>query len=427
MIKVILIFCCLHLSIPIFAQENPMFYKEIQLNNKPYSLESLTKEIQQQTGITFSYNAGKVNAKKRIRIKKTRITLEQLLPLIKKHSGIDYKIINQKHIIYTISKSKTRKSNVVKKSTKAETKTKVPIPDFKTNSLREEPILVKSKPEDTLLLPIPITVIGDSTIAASYYSSGGGGNMGGADIIMTRKLPKENAWEDPFASLNLPSDKAKFGLMNFNDYDLGSFFKRRTLLESGFSSDEIYYFNPSVNFGFTFLYGTLSYNIGKYPHPRYGLGTEVKINEHYSFRISFNTGKFLYNESSYSYLDTLIIPPPDSISEPETIIEKHTSAITIQSKLNRLDLTFVWKKNNRFSISGGATLNHLKTNYFSNDLPFSFNSLPYPILDADNRYRTIKPPYVFSNTHDNANSSNIKMWIGIHFSLLYRIPLFNNN
>lgn len=187
-IKVLLIICSLHLDLIAFAQEsNPMFYKEIQLKNKSYSLESLTKEVQQQTGITFSYNATKINGQKHIAIKKNRITLEQLLPIIKKHSGIDYKMINQKHIIYTVAKDKESRRKVVRMGIrKKETTVVHNMQKEKDHSIKEEVVLGKLKSED---IQAQISVIGDSAVAAPYYVSGGGGGYsGGADlVVMTRK------------------------------------------------------------------------------------------------------------------------------------------------------------------------------------------------------------------------------------------------
>ncbi len=63
---------------------DPMFYKEIQLSHKPYTLHSLSREMQRQSGITFSYNAAKISPNQKIRIKDNRLTVEQLLALVKK-------------------------------------------------------------------------------------------------------------------------------------------------------------------------------------------------------------------------------------------------------------------------------------------------------------------------------------------------------
>lgn len=214
---------------------------------------------------------------------------------------------------------------------------------------------------------------------------------------------------------------------SLGDVDIPNILMQNALLEFGFSTDEIYYFNPTVHFGFTFLYGTASYNIGKYPNFRYGLGTGAKINEQFSLRLSFNTGKFLYNESNYSYPDTVIVPSPDTLFPPEIIIENHNIPISIQSKLSRINLTLVWNRNEKFSVSGGATFNYLKTDYFSNDLPFLPDSLPTPILEGDSRLRTITPPYVFSTTYNNDNTGNAKVWVGLHITFLYHLPIFRHH
>src|SRR3569833_1290106 len=95
-----LVVLCLASVTSMGQQTNPMFYKEILLTHKPYTLQSITEEIQTQSGISFSYNADNINPDTKIKIKGDRITVAEVLALIKKQTGVSYKIFSQRHIIY---------------------------------------------------------------------------------------------------------------------------------------------------------------------------------------------------------------------------------------------------------------------------------------------------------------------------------------
>src|SRR6187402_2732633 len=108
-----LLLCCLCICITANAQQkSPMFYSEILLKHKPYTLQSLTEEIYAQSGITFSYNADKIRPD--IKIKNEKLTVAVLLALVKKKTDIGYKIISQNHIVYT-EPAKERKASKPKK------------------------------------------------------------------------------------------------------------------------------------------------------------------------------------------------------------------------------------------------------------------------------------------------------------------------
>jgi hypothetical protein len=401
-------------------QSNPMFYKEIHLTHKPYTLQSLTREMQRQSGITFSYNASKISPDKRIRIKDDKLTVEKLLSLIKKKSGISYKIINGSHIIYTEPPNSRNKI-----AAKKEPRNKKKMPRGPETG---QTTLIAIKEEDNGTDTQRIVIIGDSSVAAPFYMSGGGGGSYGGYYI--QKYPViadeiEEEWDDPYANLNSPANRSGLG----DENPTLRFLKKNALISGGFSITETYYFNPTLRAGFTFLHGIASYSLGSYPHWRYGLGTLAKINNNWDIGLSFTTGANVSGAFRESRTDTIPGPPPqfpDTIPSPP-IIRTQDVPILVQSRLHTFTVSAEWRVSRSFSVSGGATLNILQTNYTSNGAPFTFGSLPIPIPDADSRYRTINPVYTLGNDYDPGSSSNTKMWIGLQIMFSYRLSFFDKD
>ncbi len=396
---------------------SPMFYKEIQLTHKPYTLHSLSREMQRQSGITFSYNAARINPDQKIRIKEEKITVERLLAMVKKRTGVGYKIVSTNHIVY-LEGPKQKGLFVRKKKPEQARVAGAPLPAATPQPAR---VTGNNQPATTATLsPVDspataqIVIVGDSSLAMAYYFSGGG-NSGGAYHGAVVRAPGER-WSDPYLDLNAPAT-AK----GYSDNKTVAFIKSNLLLSFGVSADEIYYFNPSVRAGFTFLYATLSYNIGSSPQWRYGLGSSARISEKWNMHLAFNTGKKVPGAFNLTTADT--IPPLDSIGPPTIITANH--AIAVQSRLSRFSLLLEYKFTEDLSLSAGATLNYLTTEYSSNDQPVAFNSFSKSIVaDPDKEFRIIKPPYLLGNSYSGNNSGNTKIWIGFQLSLFYRIPFF---
>jgi len=399
-----------------------MFYKEIQLIHKSYTLDALTREIQEQSGITFSYNAAKIDPHRRIRVHAEKLTVERLLGLVKKRAGIDYQVIHGNHIVYTPVAS-VRGKIVLKKVHNRARERRIASHKINTGHIKKSaaPALINA---DTPAAR-QIVVIGDSAVAAAYYMGAGSG--GGGSLQMIQRYPsKKDGWKDPYGGLNLPGDTKSGRIYKSSTHGpVGVFLKENALLGAGISADEIYYFNPMMYAGFTFLHVILSYNAtGAYPQWRYGLGAAVKISDKWNLELSFNTGKTFSRQFSFTIFDTIQGVPQDSLLPPPVIVTKKDVPISVQSKLARVVLSASWKIDERFSVSGGAVLNSLKTDYYTDDAPLFFNSLSPRIPDADKRYQTIHPPYLLTNTYSGSKSSNTKIWIGFQLRLLYRLSFF---
>lgn len=412
-------------ALPVHAQDDPMLYKEVQLQKKWYTFDELTHAIQQQTGITFSYNASAVNADKRFRIKNKRMTAVKLLAAIKAKSGIGYKSIHPGFIVYQPPNNILHKHKTLREKKRAVAIRKTgPIKQPVTES--EEAVAPTtqafvSPPADSTMQTV--VVIGDSTIASGYYFGGGSGGGGMGDIEMVMRYPgKDENVVNPYASLNPPDAGHQQQMTKWSQPDISTFFKKNLLLGAGISAGETYYLSPELYFGFRFLYAELSYNVGgAYSQFRYGLGAEAQINDQWALQVGFNTGKSFSESYVYTTFDTVFPPPDSSIPTPTPVITETNTPIFVQSRLTRFSLSAVRKVNRNLSISGGIVINRLSTQYFSQDQPFDLNNLEPAVIDTDNRFRTLKPPYVLSRSYNPADARLTQLWLGFRVSVSYRL------
>lgn len=416
----VLLLCLCTAGRALAQKPDPMFYKEIQLTHKPYTLHSLSREMQRQSGITFSYNAAKVSANTKIRLKNDKLTVEQLLTLIRKKSGVNYKIVSSNHIVYIegpkkkglFARKKEKKKPEVVKNAVVKKPAQVPA---------TQPVAVQVPTVTSTADPVRLVIIGDSSLAMAYYFSGGGNSGGAYTASGSPKVPNTDAWADPYMNLNAPAN-AK----GYTDSKTVTFFKKNLLFSLGASVDELYYFNPTLRAGFTFLYGTVSYNLGSTTEWRYGLGTSARISDKWNMHLSFTTGRKINGDYNLVTTDTFSVPNPDSLLPPQVVTTNTNNPIRVQSRLSRFSLILEYQITKDVTLSGGATLNYLTTSYTNNDgQPVRFNNfVNSTTTDPDKDFRIIKPPYLLGNSYDGNSSNNNKMWIGLQLSLFYRIPFF---
>jgi hypothetical protein len=394
-----------------------MFYKEIQLEHKKsYTLQTLTREIQKQTGISFSYNAARINPYTKIRVR-DKLTVEQILSSIRRKSGIGYKVISETHIIYTESPNKKRsKAKGRNKKLPKQGEGRQPVrygDDIALRSLGTDSVIGQQ-----------IVIIGDSSVASYYFSGSGGSGASYAGDDQTKYpvlLDEPEEEEDEYQDEIGPNTSKGYvkGESEALDY-----IKRSVLIAAGVSADEVYYINPTFRAGFDFLYGTVSYNVGTYAHWRYGIGSSARLNDHWRLHFNFNTGQNITEHYNIQNFDTIFPPPqPDSIEGP-IIIETNTPLL-VRSKLTRFTLSAEWNMGRGFMLGAGLTLNYLKTNYSSKGNAVTLSNLLPIGYDADQRYQTIDPPYLLGNTYSGNQPSNVKTWLGLQLTLIYRLRFFD--
>ena len=435
-----IVFIALAMPLPSHTQENnPQFYKEITLHHKPYSLQSLTEEIQAQSGISFSYDAEKIDPNTKIVLKKDKLTVAAILTIVKKNTGIGYKIISKTHFIYTKPAStKKPKSKFIKTKSKQEKHT-----TFSANPVIKAKTIVEENKETIATPPQTITskkvfvdtMNGsnsapaiDSNLAMSYYMNGGGGFIGGGgggggtedDEILNKKikLSKQNkrSWHrESSTAEEFSSDKS-------NANQLLSYLQSNTLLALGFSADETYYFAPSFRAGLNYLYGTFSYNLGGINSWRYGIGASAKIDDHWRMHFNISTGQTVSKNYDIITNDTTTANNP---TEPPVIIEHHTPLL-VSAKLARYSISANWSIGKGLSIEAGLMLNRLKTKYSSNSVPINLSEILPIGYDADEKYPAIKPPYLLGNSYTGSQTYNSKLWLGIQLTVLYTMPFQND-
>jgi hypothetical protein len=393
-----------------------MFYKEIQLEHKKnYTLQALTREIQRQTGISFSFNAARIDPYTRIRVS-DKLTVAQILSSIRKKTGIGYKVISKAHIIYTEAtgkkrtKVKGRKRNLNK-------------PESRQSVNHYDNIALRSVGKDSVAGQ-QIIIIGDSSVVGYYFSGSGGSGAsyaGDAQIkypVLLDETDDEEADEyqdEPGYYTSKGSVKGESEALNY--------IKRSALIAAGISADEVYYANPTFRAGFDFLYGTVSYSIGTYSHWRYGIGSSARLNDNWRLHFNINTGQNIAERYNIQKFDTTFPPQPDSLEHP-IIIETNTPLL-VRSKLTRFTLSAEWNMGKGFMLGAGITLNYLKTNYSSNGNAVTLSNLLPIGYDADQKYQTIDPPYLLGNTYSGNQSSNVKTWLGLQLMLIYRLQFFD--
>jgi hypothetical protein len=419
---------------PLSAQKvSPMFYKEVLLSHKPYTLHTLTREIQRQSGITFSYDAIKIDPDRKVKLKRSldRLTVKELLVLLRKKTGISYKIVGTSHIIYTLPGAGTK---------------------AKRNDKHVKPLKYKSKParqpysepagdvvepyiaalhEDSTT-ERQIIVIGDSATAVSYYLSGGGGDGGIYPGYNIQNYPNDaGSSEDELAEIALQREARGKSSGGGFYAPLGQsagvlFIKKNIFAEAGLTADELYYLDPTLSMGFSFLYGTISYNLGTFAHWRYGLGAAARFNNGWSVHFEWTTGSKLSQNYNIQTFDTIYQPPPiDTLEPPEppTIIENN-KPLLVQSTLNRFSVGVTWDMGKHLSLGAAVTMNFLNTTYSSNGNKVTLNDFLPIGYDADQKYRTVKPPYLISNSYNGNNPSNTKVWLGLQLRFMYRLNFF---
>lgn len=415
-------------------QTNPQFYKEIILRHKPYTLQSLTEEIQLQSGISFSYDAEKIDPNTKIKLSKDRLTVAAALKLISKKTGISYKVISQSHIIYIppgVKKNPKPKHKIGKQKQAAKASKDAIVKENNEQAEGKSNQTAHLVPTTTFTDSITensITAVGDSNLVMDYYRSGSGfsgGGGGGGSNEEEIENPQKNKKSNKRNRQNWDADNTNSGDFPTGQSGTGqilTYLQNNTLLAFGISADEMYYVAPTLRAGLKYLYGTVSYNFGNINTWRYGIGTSVKINDQWRMHFNFSTGQSV--SKGYDIISYDTIPSNDPI-QPPVINEEHTPLL-VTSKLTRYGITANWTVGNGLSVEGGLVLNSLNTKYSSNGVPVSLSEILPIGYDADEKYPAIKPPYLLGNSYTGSQTSNTKIWIGVQLSILYTLPFSGN-
>lgn len=386
------------------AMVSPIYFKEIQLSNKQVSIHNLARAIHQQSGISFSYNALKINPNKKVKLSTNRLTIDQLLKELKRKTNIGHKQISPLHVVF-IEPPLNRK----KKTTLA--KTKVPV----VKDTNKKPVQFMVSKRDSLI-NIQVVNVGDSTGGGAYFVGGSnvgagsyGGNVHYYPIVFDNA--KTDIQTDNYNDLNQQYNSR---LKNTNNAE--QFLNRFAFASLGATTDEVFYLSPTAKAGFTFLYGTLAYGLhNSFSQIRYGIGSSLFISERMEVAAELNLGAPLTGPNTYS---TTEIIPQDSNQPPVIIVEEHT--FELKSRLTRGNLLINYTFNSNVMISFGLNFNYLTTAYLQNGNATSPAAMN-PAINFDSRtYNLLTPPYQLNSTFSPIQSTYAKTWIGGQVGLHYR-------
>jgi hypothetical protein len=348
-------------------------------------LDSLLKTISKQTKFAFSYNTRKLNPALSISCPSKNSSLAGILASIKEKTGLDYLIADNLIILKqtsliarpAISEGTIVQKRLISSDTNAvklfeEGKKKID-PSVKDSPVQTEPIKLEKK---------------ESNLQSLLSES---------KIQLTQILPPT----PPTSTYN----QTKSPIKSKKKGDNGFF------MQTGLSFDETTFIGLTTQIGKPMLYGTIAYKTDfTVALISYGVGTSVRVNKT-RFNLFVNTGSL---EKGFHLLTKPIGDTSRSILDTARI----NNIISVKSNLTRIGLTLERKIYNKVTLQVGMLYNFMNTSYFING---SASAIGFTGSDADKKFHTLTPPYLFHNSYSSNSYSNIKNWIGFQFNLMYSI------
>ncbi|WP_111593247.1 hypothetical protein [Chitinophaga dinghuensis] len=167
------------------------------------------------------------------------------------------------------------------------------------------------------------------------------------------------------------------------------------VIKAGVSADETFYFNPTIQGGFRFLYGIVSWSTNmKASGLRYGAGISVGLSDDWRMHLTGTTGGL---EKTYDTAG----------------VQKRATA-----KISRIGLAAEKQLNDKWSLQFGIAYCLMRTTYYVDG-----NVHPPGMSDeALKQYlRPIQPPYVIGNNYDLGGAQHNQYWIGFQLGVYYNI------
>ena len=338
----------------------PAFHKNVNLPSENLRFDFLLNLATKQTGIKFSLNTQKFRPSKIIHVRKGIQSVDEILSEIKKSTGISYTFLGD-HIIFI---------------------DKPPLNIVVTNTV----LTAKKRTDNDLPSShVPHTSIPHlvSIAHTEKYLPGEG-----IDSIKT--------YQANGAKTNLPPPTSRRKRSNRQTTPfLPGFFA-----ETGLTSDETFYINPSIQAGWPFLYGiaqwSTNFNVSGL---RYGVGGSLRLTDKWRLGLVATTGA--YSKDYPIGLTSFPIP------------------ITVKTSLQKTGILAEMKISHNIQMQFGPILNILSTKYY-NSLgiltPLFINE-----SDVNSHYQYIKPIYTIRDTYSSLSAQNTRIWIGSQVNFFYNI------
>lgn len=359
-------------------------------------LDSLSSILAHKTGFVLSFNAGEINPGTKMTFLDTKVKLDTLLSYLHQHYQLTHKMIGN-HIILFKDSSSDKKEQITAKTYKSR------LPQGKPNiAVKEEAAVVHLKKEIKLL---PITALPNTKTGTLFRSPSPSlpkevGNI----LIKQNRIPLINSGKSssyPERKLILASDKSdaaekpkKISNARLSKGSDGFY------AAAGLTTSDVLYMNPQIKIGLPWLFASASWETNfKASGFFYGLGTSVKLSDHWDIQLSASSGT-LAKDFRWP------TPTSDTIGRMKT-------------RLARIDILGKIHLSKRLVLQFGPILNFMKSKYSLRDSSIA-NSFP-PSGDVSKDIFILNPPYTLSNSYKKKTGTNKKMWVGIQIGIFYTL------
>ncbi|MEC5144292.1 hypothetical protein [Chitinophaga sp. 212800010-3] len=376
------------ITIPAAGQSS--LQRKVLLPSTYIRFDSLLAIVSRQTGARFSVNTRKFPPSRVIRLSAETIQLSQLLAEIKHTTGIRYKTLGG-HIIFVDSEPTKKKV--------------VPVPDVQHWNLHAIPRMYLSY-RDTI---IPADIIGAHNQVVShkpttpddtahhfqltfsrnrYISNGPFRAQDGSLVYKQVRAPRREKRPWIFSSRPRYARPEVLGRSSEPNQLL--------LLNAGVYTTELFYLNPAIQAGVSFLYGIISRNSNfNLNSIQWGVGSSIGLGENWRLHLQLTTGNVSRNYDTLTYK------------------RKATARLLKGALLADRQIS------SRFRLQFGVTYNNMQTHFYQNDAPFVLEPGMTDLLLKNMNF--IDLPFTISKSYTPDKGLNTKSWIGGQVGLFYNI------
>jgi hypothetical protein len=387
----------------------PSLHKNVDLPSENIRFDLLLKLITKQTGVKFSLNTQKFKLSTVIHVQKGVQSVDQILSEVKKSIGIYYAFLGE-HIIFLDklplnTGATTATAAAEPKNTDPPATDPAPLPlVHPQEDLARENIgtdkNVQAFSDRISSVPMenehPVQVDKDLVARAGGNKTASGSKRNRPTSGQTTTSGQTDASRSTPAT---SAPKARAGQQS-------SPFQPGFMLEAGLSADELFYFDPSLQIRWKFLYAVARLNTNfSVAGLQYGIGVALPINQKWQMAIIATNGSY-----SKTY--------PFNISDP---ISPITTFLTMQlrSDLENIALLAKVRVRPNLQLQFGPVLNRLVSTFLGpggGQTPVLFGGSLF-----HSSYEYLKPPYTTQDNFDPLSAQDTQLWLGFQVGLFYSI------
>jgi hypothetical protein len=351
-------------------------------------MDSLGRRIDKQSGFILSYNASVIDPGRILAIPKLHIKLTDLLAYLEKRYHLQSEILGN-HIIIRNEQPLETSALPLKKKERAEIPDTRYVPRTPAININQKTIQSKKIVIAHDRAISPIAQINNFPKATYQEIKTAAKN----DRSLVRASPK---WQLKIMREARQKQKHDLNPGIAVQKERGDNPKEGFMAAVGLVSDEVFYIQPTLEGGMSWLFGLLSWRTNfNASGVVYGIGTQFHFEDRWAIALTAKTGPLL---RKFEWMDT------------DSTIGK----IRIKGNMSQVSV-LATKEIGRLTVRFGPTVNFLKSSYsFSGDNQPTHNQL-------DSAYHLIKPLYTIGNAYSHEDKENRKMWIGLQVGLFYQL------